>query len=75
MRRLPLLLLLASVYLLHEDAWLWRLVPVDGADRLWLGLPAVFLYHVGYCFLVAGVMALLVRVGWPQNVSEEESAA
>lgn len=75
MRRFALLLLLGIVYLLHEDAWLWPLVPIDSAERLWLGLPAVFLYHVGYCFLVAGVMALLVRFAWPREAFEEESGA
>jgi hypothetical protein len=53
-RRLLLHLVLAALVLLHVDAWNW--------DSLsWVaGLPAGFLYHVVFCFVVAAVMGLLL---------------
>jgi hypothetical protein len=45
---------------LHHDSWLWS------SPRLVLGLPASLAYHVAYCLVVAGWLALLVRYAWPR---------
>jgi hypothetical protein len=50
---------LVVAYLLHNDIWLW------GDSTIVLGLPASLLYHVVYCLVVAGLMALLVRFARP----------
>ena len=48
--RLILYILLLVLYALHNDLWLWD----DGS--LVLGLPAGFLYHIGYCVAAAGLL-------------------
>lgn len=58
--RAALYIALAAVFLLHQDFWLW-----DDA-RMLFGLPIGLTYHVLYCLVVAGLMALLVRFAWPR---------
>ena len=50
---------LAALYLLHNDFWLWN------DSRLWLGLPAGLVYHIGFCVAASAVLALLVLFAWP----------
>ena len=68
-RRLLLYALLAALYLLHTDLWLWN-------DPSWsFGLPIGLTYHVFYCLAAAAMMALLVRHAWPRALSMEDLAA
>jgi len=50
---------LAALYLLHNDLWLWN------DSRLWLGLPAGLVYHIGFCLAVSAVLGLMVIYAWP----------
>ena len=50
---------LAALYLLHNDVWLWN------DSRLWLGLPAGLVYHIGFCVAVSAVLGLMVVYAWP----------
>lgn len=50
---------LAALYVLHNDLWLWN------DSRLWLGLPAGLVYHIGFCVAVSAVLALVVTLTWP----------
>jgi len=50
---------LAALYLLHNDLWLWN------DSRLWLGLPAGLVYHIGFCIAVSAVLGLMVTYAWP----------
>lgn len=61
-KRLLAWAVLALLFALHHDAWLW-----DAPHRLgWAaGLPAGFVYHVAYCVAAAAAMAFLVRAAWP----------
>ena len=52
---------LVAAYLLHNDLWLWE------DARLVAGLPVGLAYHAGFCLVVAGLMALLVRYAWPAD--------
>jgi hypothetical protein len=52
--RRVLYVVLAALYVLHNDLWLWN----DG--RRWLGLPAGLLYHIGFCIAVSVTLTLLV---------------
>lgn len=61
--RALLYVLLAALFVVRIDLWLWD------DPRIVLGLPVGLTYHVVYCLAVALVMALLVRYAWP--VSEE----
>jgi len=53
---------LAALYLLHNDLWLWN------DSRLWLGLPAGLVYHIGFCLAVSAVLGLMVVYIWPPGV-------
>ncbi|HEY6324584.1 MAG TPA: hypothetical protein VJA16_23815 [Thermoanaerobaculia bacterium] len=53
---------LAALYLLHNDLWLWN------DSRLWLGLPAGLVYHIGFCIAVSVVLGLMVVYAWPPGV-------
>jgi hypothetical protein len=60
--------LLVALFVLHQDAWLWR------DPRLLLGLPIGLAYHVAYCVAVSAVLVLAVRWGWPREVPADEAA-
>jgi hypothetical protein len=68
-KALVLTLMVIAVYLLHQDAWNWKKV-----DPLLFGfLPIGLAYHVGYSFLAAAMMGILVRFAWPKHLEEIES--
>lgn len=56
MKRALILLCLVTLYLLHFDFWLWQRPDVV------FGLPVGLLYHFVYCFVVAAVLAWLLRI-------------
>jgi hypothetical protein len=64
-------LLLAAVWLLHQDCWNWlRIRP------LILGvLPVGLAYHAAYALVCSGVMALLVRFAWPRELERMDGAS
>ena len=65
-----LTLLVAVVYLLHQDFWNWKRI-----EPLVLGfLPIGLAYHVGYSVLAAVTMAVLVRFAWPRDLESVEAA-
>ena len=59
---------IAAVYLLHQDIWLWR-----QARPLVFGfLPAGLAYHAAYCVAVAVLMWALTRFAWPAHLDDSE---
>lgn len=78
MPRIVLVLIVAALYVLHQDFWFWRT-----ARPLVFGFMPIGLFYQG-CFSVAAalVMWLLVTYAWPSHlesevedkVSEEDSA-
>jgi len=65
-----LTLLVALVYLLHQDFWNWKKI-----EPLVLGfLPIGLAYHVGYSLVAAATMALLVRFAWPKQLDADEKS-
>ena len=56
MKRALVLVCLVTHPPLHFDFWLWQRPDVV------LGLPVGLLYHFVYCFVVAAVLAWLLRV-------------
>lgn len=65
--KLLLAVVVIVVVLLHQDFWFWN------DKTLVLGfLPAGLAYHVGYSFLAAATMGLLVRFAWPTRLEEEK---
>jgi hypothetical protein len=64
--RWPAFGLLALLYVLHNDWWLW-------SDRsLVAGLPVGLAYHVVYMIVTAGALAFLVRSAWPSHLDVED---
>ena len=61
-----LALLVALLYVLHQDVWFWtRIRPL-----VFGFLPVGLAYHAAYCVAIAGVMWLLVRYAWPSHLEE-----
>jgi hypothetical protein len=68
MRHVVLAVLVAAVYVIHQDVWFWT-----QAEPIFFGvLPLGLAYHVLYSIVVAGVMWLLVRYAWPAEVKGPE---
>lgn len=56
---------IAALFVLHNDFWLW-------SDRdLVAGLPVGLTYHLVYTALTVAAMALLVRLAWPHHLEDE----
>ena len=55
------LLVLAFLYALHYDFWLWQ------RPEIVMGLPIELWYQLTYCVLVALILALLLRQSWFQD--------
>ena len=67
MNRWLLVLLVVTLYALHQDFWFWR-----SAHPLVFGfLPVGLAYHAGFTLAAAALMALLVRVAWPSHLERE----
>lgn len=69
--RLVLPLIVAALYLLHQDVWFWR-----SARPLVFGvLPVGLFYHAGLVVGAAGLMWLLVATAWPAHLDAKADAA
>jgi hypothetical protein len=67
-KRVLLFLLIAAVYILHQDFWNWR-----KADPLVFGfLPIGLAYQAAYSILTAAMMAVLVAFAWPKQLEEQD---
>jgi hypothetical protein len=62
---LPLALVTAVVYLLHQDFWFWR-----RARPLVFGLPIGLFYHAVYTLAVSALLWLIVRRHWPSHLED-----
>ena len=61
MSRIGATLILAALYLLHQDFWFW-----DTARPLVFGfLPIGLFYHAAYTVATSVVLVVLVRMLWP----------
>ena len=73
MKKFLLFLLIAVVYVVHQDYWNWK-----DAGLVFGFLPVGLAYHAGYSVLAAIMMAILVRFAWPghlENTEPEKPAA
>jgi Protein of unknown function (DUF3311) len=63
-------LLVALLYVLHQDFWFW-----NTARPLVLGfLPIGLFYHAAFTLASAGVLWLLVTRMWPDHLEHETEA-
>lgn len=66
MKRLPLIIAVIALYLLHQDFWFWR-----AARPLILGfLPIGLFYHIVYTLAISALMWALVKHAWPSHLEE-----
>lgn len=66
-RSLLLALVVAAVYVLHQDIWFWRT-----ARPLVFGfLPIGLFYHACFSVAAALLLAALVRYAWPAHLDDE----
>lgn len=65
MRRSLVVVVLAVLYLLHYDFWMWR------NPDIVLGLPVGLLYQLTYCVVIALALALLLSRAWNQDQGAE----
>jgi hypothetical protein len=65
-KRAFLVLVIAAVYLVHQDFWNWiRVEPL-----LFGFLPVGLWYHAAYSLLASALMWLLVKFAWPKSLEE-----
>lgn len=67
-KRLLLIFIVITFYVLHQDFWNWR-----ETDPIVFGfLPIGFFYHICYTIAASLLMWLLVKYAWPAHLEEEE---
>jgi uncharacterized oligopeptide transporter (OPT) family protein len=67
MKKFLLFLMIAGVYVLHQDSWNWK-----STDVVFGILPVGLAYHAGYSILAAVMMGVLVRFAWPEHLEQSE---
>lgn len=68
MKKLLLFLLIAGVYVVHQDNWNWK-----STEVVFGFLPVGLAYHAGYSILAAIMMAILVKFAWPSHLEQSET--
>ncbi len=67
MKRVFLVAVTLTLYVLHQDVWLWR-----SARPLVFGfLPVGLFYHACYSVAAALLLWLLVALAWPSRLEAE----
>lgn len=67
MKRSLLILMVVTLYVLHQDFWFWHT-----ANPLIFGfLPIGLFYHVCFSLAASLVMCLLVKHAWPGKLERE----
>ena len=61
--------ILAALYLLHQDVWFWN----DARPLVFGFLPVGLFYHAAYTVAVSVVLLLLMRTLWPSHLEAEAS--
>ena len=69
MSRLLLALVIAALYVLHQDAWFWR----EARPLVFGFLPIGLAYHALYCIAISLLMWTLARVAWPAHLEGSAS--
>ncbi len=65
------ILLVALLYVLHQDVWFWR----QARPFVFGALPVGLFYHAAFTVVTSAVLAVLVKVLWPANLDSEGSDA
>jgi hypothetical protein len=67
MKKFLLFVLIAAVYVLHQDYWNWK-----NAGLVFGFLPVGLAYHAAYSILATLMMAVLVKCAWPEHLEHIE---
>lgn len=68
MTKLAAAVIVAALYVLHQDVWFWR-----QARPLVFGvLPIGLFYHAAFTLATAAAMWLLVRLLWPAELEDAD---
>jgi hypothetical protein len=67
MKKFLLFVLIAAIYVLHQDYWNWK-----NAGLVFGFLPAGLAYHAAYSILATLMMAVLVKCAWPEHLEQTE---
>lgn len=59
-------LLVALLYVLHQDFWLWY----EARPFVFGFVPIGLFYHAAFTVACAFVMGLLVKVAWPAHLED-----
>jgi hypothetical protein len=70
MKKFLLFLLVALVYVAHQDIWNWH----KPGPMIFGFLPIGLAYHAAYSIAAAVMMAILVKFAWPKGLDEQETA-
>jgi hypothetical protein len=70
MKKLLLFLLIAAVYVAHQDFWNW-----NKPDMILGFLPAGLAYQAAYSIACSVLMAILVESAWPKELEEAEDSS
>ena len=57
-------IIVAALYLLHQDIWFWR----EARPLVFGVLPIGLFYHAAYTVLLAPVLWVLTRLIWPSHL-------
>ncbi|MQA31670.1 MAG: DUF3311 domain-containing protein [Luteitalea sp.] len=71
MTRVAIAVILAVLYGLHQDFWLWR----EARPLVFGVLPIGLFYHAAYTVATAVVLWVLVRIAWPSHLEEPVTRA
>ncbi len=67
MKQFLIAILVWAAYALHQDVWLWRT-----ARPLIFGfLPVGLAYHAAYTLAIVLLMAVLLRIAWPEHLERD----
>lgn len=65
-----LVVVVAVLYILHQDIWFWRTAHIWGVIPFGF-IPIGLFYHACFSVAAAGVMWLLVKYAWPSHLERE----
>ena len=67
MKTVAAALLVATLYVLHQDVWFWR----DARPFVLGALPIGLFYHAAYTVATSLILVALVRLLWPSHLDAE----
>ena len=60
------LIVIAALYVLHQDVWFWR----EARPLVFGFLPIGLAYHAAYTIACSALLWLLVRWHWPAHLED-----